>query len=354
VNAKPACPRLFEVEALRDGRLSGAEVQHFQSHLDVCAICARETRALDALAEALRFSANSSATRPDELRVRRERTRLLAAFDAKLVPSPRTTVRVGLLATAAAVAVIAVLVLVFWRSPAFLPAPAIAVAPNAPATVPTEPVIVRTDAGAKWSRRAEKQLETIMLESGALSIHVTHVGSSRRLLVVLPDGELEDIGTTFSVSVDAGRTTSVTVTEGSVVLRLRGKPSVALAVGESWRVTPDTTASAAPSPSQLPSKRRAPAPAASAAKLEPRPDSSNEFRAATAELNAGNNAHAAALFADFLARYPHDPRSEDAAYLRVIGLQRARDPSAAQQAAAEYLRRYPHGFRKAEVERLAR
>jgi hypothetical protein len=38
---------------------------------------------------------------------------------------------------------------------------------------------------------------------------------------------------------------------------------------------------------------------------------------------------------------------------RVIGLQRARDPSAAQQAAAEYLRRYPRGFPKAEVERLA-
>src|SRR5216117_2722246 len=84
---KAACPRLFEVEALRDGRLTGAELVRFQGHLGACAVCEREARALQALAEALRSPTNLG--HPDELHVRRERTRLLAAFDASLVPAPR-------------------------------------------------------------------------------------------------------------------------------------------------------------------------------------------------------------------------------------------------------------------------
>src|SRR3954470_966916 len=84
---KAACPRLFEVEALRDGRLAGAELARFQSHLPACAVCAREARALQALAEALRSPTNVGDA--DELHIRRERTRLLAALDASVVPAPR-------------------------------------------------------------------------------------------------------------------------------------------------------------------------------------------------------------------------------------------------------------------------
>jgi TolA-binding protein len=57
--------------------------------------------------------------------------------------------------------------------------------------------------------------------------------------------------------------------------------------------------------------------------------------------------------AAFLGKYPRDPRSEDAAYLRIIALQRAGDVSGTERAATEYLRRYPSGFRRAEAERLA-
>ena len=84
---KASCPRLFEVEASRDGRLTGAEAARFQSHLAACAVCAREARALQAVSEALRSP--TIAAGGDELHVRRERTRLLAAFDASLVPAPR-------------------------------------------------------------------------------------------------------------------------------------------------------------------------------------------------------------------------------------------------------------------------
>jgi TolA-binding protein len=65
-------------------------------------------------------------------------------------------------------------------------------------------------------------------------------------------------------------------------------------------------------------------------------------------------AGAAAAFASFLAKHPHDPRAEDAAYLRVIALQRSGDSGSVRWAAQEYLRRYPEGFRRAEMEALAR
>ena len=48
-----------------------------------------------------------------------------------------------------------------------------------------------------------------------------------------------------------------------------------------------------------------------------------DFRAAVAVLDAGANRQAAAAFARFLVEHPRDPRAEDAAYLRVIALQRS-------------------------------
>jgi len=71
-----------------------------------------------------------------------------------------------------------------------------------------------------------------------------------------------------------------------------------------------------------------------------------------ATLNEGDNVGAAAAFASSLAKHPRDPRAEDAAYLRVIALRRSGDDGAMKRAGAEYLKRYPAGFRHAEVEVL--
>jgi len=79
-----------------------------------------------------------------------------------------------------------------------------------------------------------------------------------------------------------------------------------------------------------------------------------DFRAAMVALDHDDNRAAAAHFADFGAKHPRDARAEDAAYLRVIALQRAGDVYNMKQAAREYLRRYPTGFRRAEVETLSR
>lgn len=346
------CPRMFEAEALRDGRLDGAGRASFERHIATCSACAHEVEALDALASALRASFPGPA---DELHARRQRTRLLAAFDRELVTPERAPIaRRGLLWSAAAVA-LACAALVVWR-----------VQSGSDAAHAVEPphAVIHADSATAWSDRMENKREVVTLEHGALWIHVEHRPGTRRLLVVLPDGELEDTGTTFSISADGGHTTRVAVRQGSVVLRLRGQPTVALGPGDVWTPSPASScASAAPSGKAVPAqassgevaRRRAPvnkaaptAPRASGAVVDP----SAGFREATAALNRGDNRQAAAGFARFLEAHPGNPQAEDAAYLRVIALQRCGDRAAMRAAALEYLRRYPDGFRRAEVRAL--
>lgn len=348
MNAK--CPRSFEAEAARDGRLGGAAAAQFLAHLKVCPECKREVQSLEALSRALR--APGAQAEADELRVRRERTRLLAAFDATLVPARgRSHLRLWVGVAATLVALVGFgLARRLARSPA----------PTMESTqVGQRGVMIQAGGNARWSRRTEAQRETIVLESGALSIKVDHAGSPpARLLLILPDGELEDVGTAFVVSADNGRTTGVSVQEGSVALRLKGKPALVLGAGEAWSV-PIAPAAAPP-----------PAPSASTVAVEPPPlesvrarpfgsltapvegDASGEFRAAMAALDRGDSARAAALFRAFVAAHPHDSRAEDAAYLRVLSLERAGSHEAVQSASREYLARYPHGFRRAEIESL--
>jgi TolA-binding protein len=73
-----------------------------------------------------------------------------------------------------------------------------------------------------------------------------------------------------------------------------------------------------------------------------------------AAFNSGDNVRAAQRFAAFLTREPSDPRAQDAAYLRMLALQRSGNAVATRDAARDYLSRYPRGFRHAEVQALAR
>jgi hypothetical protein len=348
------CPRLFEAEAMRDGRLAGAERASFERHMTVCPACLREVQALETLAESLRMR-SPDRTAADELHTRRERTRLLAAFDRALLAQeqPRN-VRHRLIwpAVVSALVVAILLVLPRVRRPAEPRAHALS-------------AVVRADSMSVWAERTEGDLEDVVLERGALWIHVDHSSGEGRLLVALPDGELEDIGTTFMVSADDGHTTRVAVQEGHVVLRLRGQSAIALGPGDTWipdpRAVASASASVAPSADPVPTARldrgeeSAPSPLPSAA-LAPPPasDPSVDFRAAMAALDVGDNHQAAAAFAKFLETHPRDARAEDAAYLRVIAFQRSGDRAGTKQAALEYLRRYPAGFRHADVEPLSR
>jgi TolA-binding protein len=227
----------------------------------------------------------------------------------------------------------------------------------------TSRAVVRADSTTLWSERMEGQQEKIVLERGTLWIHVKHSSGETRLVVVLPDGELEDTGTTFSASAEEGHTTRVAVQEGSLVLRVRGQPSVALGPGDAWvpdaRPEPVACASCAPSAEPMlrgqvppPVRSALPRPSLKPLASEVTHDPSVDFRAAIAALDAGDNREAAMAFANFLLEHPHDPRAQDAAYLRVIALQRCDDNGRTKDAALEYLRRYPTGFRHTDVEKL--
>lgn len=221
---------------MRDGRLAGAERASFERHVTVCPACLHEVQALEALAESLRVR-SPDRTAADELHVRRERTRLLAAFDRALVaPERPRKFRHRLIwpAPVAALVVAVLLVLPSVRRPA---------EPRARASR----AVVQADSTSVWAERTEGDRENVVLERGALWIHVDHSSGEGRLLVVLPDGELEDIGTTFTVSADDGHTTRVAVQDGHVVLRLRDQAAIALGPGDTWIPDPRPVASASAS-----------------------------------------------------------------------------------------------------------
>jgi hypothetical protein len=217
--------------------------------------------------------------------------------------------------------------------------------------------VVHAGDAAAWSERSSGDHEEVLLEHGSLWIHVDHGSGHRRLVVPLPDGELEDTGTTFTVAAASGHTTRVAVEEGSVVLRLRGEPPVTIGAGDSWTPSvPAPSSDEPPGPSPVTTLvPRGPVPRAVSPVPTATPtDASLDFRAATAALDRGDDREAAAGFAGFLAKHPRDPRAEDAAYLRVIALERCGHRGAMKAAALEYLDRYPTGFRRAEVESLSR
>lgn len=348
--AARTCGRLFQVEALRDGRLEGAERKSFERHLAGCAVCAHEADEMEKLAAAARAGA-TDARSADQLRILRERTRLLATFDRALVSSGLpglTAIRSRRWRAPALVAALAAALIVYWRG-----RPAVDPASLARASI-------RAGTNTIWTGRQANGREEITLRHGVLRIHVDHAAGALPVLVRLPDGELEDVGTTFMVTVDDAETTRVAVEDGRVVLRLRGRPAVDIGAGGLWvpEPAPATAKTITPTPTvaDLGGGRRASPgkpmrihtfPAAVA------PDPLADFRAASAALRAGDNRRAANAFARFLDEHERDPMAEDAAYLRVIALQRLGAGGETRGAAEAYLERFPTGFRRAEVERLA-
>jgi TolA-binding protein len=349
----------------------------------VCAACRREVQALEALADALRASAAGGAP-ADELHRLRERTRLIAAFDATLVapratePVWRTPGRRWAWGAAVAVVLVAVGAGGIWR---------FVRAPEGLKTEPTPAVVVQAGAATAWTKSSDGAGDRIVLERGDLWIRVDHSRQKGRLVVELPDGELEDTGTTFTVSAAGGHTARVAVQEGSVILRLAGRPAVTIGSGQTWRAAPSAPAATPPEPAAtregappttasastaVAAERKArgpsralPSPPAAVMGRPPAPtgvaegpaagesDPAAEFRAAVAALDIGAHGDAADAFARFLSKHAHDPRAEDAAYLRVVALQRAGATGEMRRAAGAYLQMFPRGFRRTEIEALA-
>src|SRR5690348_2889644 len=76
-----ACPRRWQVEAARDGRLSSDETARFEVHQARCPSCRQEALQMESVAELVRRTARPQL---DDLSLRRLRQRLLANADAAL------------------------------------------------------------------------------------------------------------------------------------------------------------------------------------------------------------------------------------------------------------------------------
>jgi TolA-binding protein len=78
------------------------------------------------------------------------------------------------------------------------------------------------------------------------------------------------------------------------------------------------------------------------------------FGQAMQAFDTGSYAVADARFERFAREFGNDPRSEDAAFLRIVCAIRRGDRTAVAQLSHAYLGTYPHGLRRHDVERLLR
>lgn len=311
------CQRSWEVEAARDGRLTGSAHERLEAHLVTCTSCAREAHALEELARDLR---DVAAT--DDVAIRRLRNGVLEAFDAERTGRPSSRAargggRVTRFAMAVAVVVMVVGIALFapWRA-----------APAKRPLVPAEETTVEvtpTD-GARFSRALKDDVDRFELGEGTLRLRVRHATQGHHVVVKMPDGEIEDIGTVFDVAVVEGHTERVTVEEGHVILRLANAPAVTIGAGEAWR-----------RPAAPPSLPIA---------------SSTAVASAPPRLRANASAVATPSTA---AKVPTAASAEDKAYLEVLRLLREGQEPEARVAAEAYLRAFPAGFRRQEMRAVA-
>jgi hypothetical protein len=82
--------------------------------------------------------------------------------------------------------------------------------------------------------------------------------------------------------------------------------------------------------------------------------SREELAGGVGALEQGNFGEAVERLGAFRKSHPGDARSEDAAFLTIVALQRAGRRAEAVLAARDYLQSYPSGYRRAEAQRIAR
>lgn len=316
------CARTWMVEAARVGRLSTAQTQTLREHLrSGCKTCVTEQRYVDWLGRTLR----EQSPNHDEVAVRRLRRSVLARAQANVV-GPAFALRPTVAVLAIAVCALG---LGAWDLLGRTP----------------EIVVTPLTAAAVARRTSERGRDVVALDDGAYHLVVRRWPLDREVMVRLPDGEIEDLGTVFTVRVANRKTERVDVTRGAVALRLSGVPEIVLAAGETWEAKP------APVP-ELPSPippivvERPASVGSSARPVEP---SGDHPRSVAKHKRRGVPAPTAT------ERAPASPASsslEDAAYLHVLDLLREQRSVEARRAAEAYLTHFPSGFRRPEMEQL--
>ena len=388
------CDRMWQVEALDDGRLEPQDRASFERHAASCSACSSELLRLRNLNRIMLEAPTAERT---DLERRRARIALLGAANQRVIErqSPSRKVRMWVLAAALPLVVLSGAALAHYSS--------------ARAGSGFEVVNV---AQADWSANKSGTTSRVTLRAGVASFHVEHVATDARFLVMLPDGEIEVRGTRFVVDVAGDQTRSVLVTEGVVALRVGGAEHV-LHAGEHWqkRVEMDSGSSVA-SAAALPVEPALPASAetafsptgsgsahanlnvpaapiagnsrfaaphvASLASLAskasagvaavaplrnsaepaagvgpPAVSAGARFAEAVAAFSGGDYGRADTLFGAFARDFSTDSRAEDATFLRADARARRGDKAGAAAGARAYLRAYPNGLRRPAAERLA-
>jgi len=342
-----SCDRAWEVEAERDGRLDDAARTSAARHRAHCRVCREELAALQALTKQLTAEAPPAL---DVLAEKRLRGKLLAAVNERRLAPPRPRGRVAIaLALAAAV----VLALGAWkgrRGPA-APAPAA--------------IALTDEGGAMYERVSRDGVEHVYLRAGSLGL-VVHHEAPTHLLVHVPDGEIEDLGTTFHVTVRDGTTVRVRVDEGRVLIRKKpgDRDGTVVAAGETWeppKVSAEGPAPNAPDPGQAtPVAAEPPAASLAAAKTPPPAGLPASAPAPRPRIAAPPGAPAASAASSTSspgpsasAAKPALPPDEDAAYMRVVSLLRAGRRDEARAAARRYVVLFPSGLRRREMDVVA-
>lgn len=320
---KKRCSRLWAVEAARDGRLGGLERDEMHRHLADCADCAAHAAWLADLGRGLRALPFADMS---QLAARRQRAQLLGAFNEWVLRTSTARRSVwGRVAFGAAALVLCAAGLRLgprlWRM--------------REAVTETPVVEVQADPGARWSQHTGPVHRVEILE-GEVFLRIRRTPSVARVVITVPDGEIEDFGTALSVKVQKEETAKVSVAEGEVELRLHGRPSVDLRAGETWYARrpgesqptlPPEVASAGGERVHLEAQRARTV--GLAKKKYRRPDNT--------DVGADGG----------------QEQAEDSAYVAIIELLDAGKTTEAQAAARAYLQRFPEGLRRVEISRIA-
>jgi hypothetical protein len=322
-----SCARRWEAEAAHDGRLSDGAKAAFEQHLTHCQECNREQRYVQSLSGALSQLDDAA----DEVSLRRSRRIVLERANATSQTPGLARMRARDLrrvwAGLAAFAAIATAIAIVQR---VRPKPA--------------PVTVVAKAETRWNRHRENDVEHVELTEGAFELVVHRRSGDPRVVVRVPEGEIEDVGTAFAVVVHRGRTERIAVREGSVVFRRPGLADARIVAGQDW---------SPPEPERDARKELAVLPAPP---VEPLLSAEAGPRLMTERSPIPRpriRARKAAGAASYAVPRAVESSVEDVAYLQIISLLRGGREEEARSAASAYLQTFPYGFRRPEVERAA-
>jgi ferric-dicitrate binding protein FerR (iron transport regulator) len=321
-----SCDRLWEIDALLEGRLGAADAEACERHRRSCTACSEK---LTADQRILALAAQLPAAAVDEVSAKRLRARILRDAAGTAVAS-RSVSRVTMIAAAIAALAVAVLLTSGVRR-AMDRGEALAVAATWD-LVGSPTGRVTPDAGAVFVQTRFGALETVRLLEGTVALSVPHREARERFVVRVPDGEIEVRGTTFRVSVTDGRTTEVRVTEGVVAVRVGGRDEVILRTGDAWPSVEPLAAAPA-----IATKTKTTTTSAL-------PSDASPYADAIALYRGHRYDEAARAFHAFAASHSGAGEAEDAAFLEAVCLARAGRADAAGVVAERFLERYPSSF----------